>query len=174
MLRELSVALLLAANRAAGHFIGRYLYRMSSLSARKNALARRLGRHPLSNMELNREGAAMFGGLWGGAWDQPGFVALPPRPNRYYVVNTSYAPRSPGVHWVAVYVTPAGVFHVYDSFGRDVDVLLSRALKGRRVVQVNGEPDQYANSAICGHASLAWLAMVRDTGVRAATAAESS
>lgn len=146
----------------------------SKLLDRKiDALRKRMGSGPLTSNALDREGLAMFGQRWGGALDQPGFKAASKGapPDRFYVVNTSYTIQSPGVHWVGIYVTRSGVAHVYDSFGRDVDHLLSRSGFGANRRQVNAVGDQHATSALCGHYTLAWLGMVKDQGVVAANAA---
>ena len=113
----------------------------------------------------------MFEGYWGGVHDQKGYARLVKKPGMRYVVNTSHSPKSRGVHWVAVYISPAGVEHVYDSFGRDVDKLLPFAGLSPRRVEVNRDGDQHNDSALCGHYCIAWLELTRDQGILAANRA---
>jgi hypothetical protein len=142
---------------------------MDTFRAYRDAFIRALGRGPLDDKTIDWVARAEFGRRWGGVSPQS---AWRPRRDRFYVVNTALSPSSPGVHWVGVYVSPRGIVHVYDSFGRNVRRLLWRVGKTASrwgAGPLNGtDPDaeQRGNSAICGHASLAWLIIVRDLGIR--------
>jgi hypothetical protein len=139
----------------------------------KAAIIRRRGRGPLSDTVIDEEGGALFGARWGGVHDQNTTL----QPGKYYVINTSYSPKSPGVHWVAVVVSKAGVVHMYDSYARNGAHLLSTLARrirksggsGRSFVESEtSDREQMNGSAVCGHLSLAFLVVVRDLGLREA------
>ena len=138
----------------------------------KSALIRKLGREALDDMTIDSVGRAEFKRRWGGVSSQSEWQ---PIRDRYYVVNTARVPDSPGVHWVGVYVTPRGLVHVYDSFGRGVQRLLWRVGKTASrwgagpLIGTDPDAEQRGSSAVCGHASLAWLLVVRDHGIRVGT-----
>ena len=73
---------------------------------------------------------------------------------------------------MAIYVTPRGLVHAYDSFDRNVRRLLSRVGKTATrwgagpLIGTDPDAEQRGDSAVCGHSSLAWLLVVRDRGVR--------
>ena len=139
----------------------------------KAAIIRRQGRGPMSDVAIDNEGRALFGAHWGGVGDQN--IAL--SPNKYYIVNTSYTPKSKGVHWVALVVGRTGVVHLYDSYARNgahlLSTLASRIRKNGGKGNAFSESDttdreQMDTSAVCGHLSLAFLVVVRELGLRQA------
>jgi hypothetical protein len=139
----------------------------------KTAIIQHYGRGPLSSEQLDAYGREAFGAMWGGWGDQ----RLTLKPGRYYVVNTSYAPKSRGVHWVAVVTSRAGVVHLFDSFARNGSHIMPKLAAGIRKKGGSGghfteadrsDAEQRGSSAVCGHSALAFLCVVRDLGVRAA------
>ena len=139
----------------------------------KAALIKRFGRGPLSSEQLDEYGREAFGSMWGGWGDQ----RLNLKPDRYYVVNTSYAPKSRGIHWVAVVTSRAGIVHLFDSFARNGSQLMPKLAAGIRKKGGSGghfteadrsDAEQRDSSAVCGHNALSFLCVVRDLGVRAA------
>ena len=138
----------------------------------KDALIRIYGRGPLDSDQIDEFGIEAFGGSWRGVSGQER-VKTPMKPG-YYIVNTSRTAKSPGVHWVGLYVTSAGQAYTYDSFARSGAKMLSE-LGGRRkkgsgafVDSDRKDAEQRGASAVCGHLSLAWLLVVRDLGIRSA------
>jgi hypothetical protein len=142
---------------------------MELFNKTKNSLIRKLGREPLSDTIINKVGKEIFGVKWGGVGSQS--MPIPKTKDRYYIINTAHNDRSRGVHWVALYVSKSGKQYVYDSFARNTNHLmfvLQKKLKGG-AVGVNKESDQNSGSNICGHASLAWLNVVDNLGIREAS-----
>lgn len=139
----------------------------------RDRIIREYGRAALDSEQVDQIGRREFGRRWGGVSDQSGWK---PHPNRFSIVNTARSPNSPGMHWTAIYVSPAGVPTAYDSFGRNVHKLLwaanRTAQKGGRHALRGTDPahEQHGASQICGALSLAWLCLCRDLGVRAASA----
>jgi hypothetical protein len=135
-----------------------------------NALIARVGTSALYGDQVDALGKELFGRRWGGVTNQGDWR---PTRNRFYVVNTSHSVRSPGYHWVGIYVTPAGVPWAYDSFGRNPQKLLYKVGKtarrvGHALQGTDPDAEQPAGTAVCGALSLAWLISVRDLGVRMA------
>ena len=139
----------------------------------KAAIIQHFGRGPLSSEQIDAYGKEAFGSMWGGTGDQ----ALTLKPNRFYVVNTSYAPKSRGIHWVAVVTSRAGIVHLFDSFARNGSQLMPKLAAGIRKKGGSGghfteadrsDAEQRGSSAVCGHNALSFLCVVRDLGVRAA------
>ena len=145
---------------------------MDTFRTYKGALIRRLGREALNDMTIDSVGKTEFGRRWGGVSSQSEWQ---PIRDRYYVVNTARVPDSPGVHWVAVYVSPRGLVYAYDSYGRNVQRLLWRVGKtasrwgAGSLIGTDPDAEQRGSSAVCGQLSLAWLLVVRDRGIRVAT-----
>ena len=144
---------------------------MKAFRRYRDRLIRAMGRGPLIDHDIDVVGRAEFGRRWGGVSLQSEWR---PTRNHFYIVNTSWAPASRGEHWVGVYVTPAGVVYVYDSYGRDVRRLLHHVGKTARLwgaeplKSTDDDQEQRGASAVCGHLSLAWLMIVRDMGIRKA------
>ena len=138
----------------------------------KAALIRIYGRGPLDSEQIDLFGKEAFGASWRGVSGQERVKT--PLKAGYRIVNTSRTANSPGVHWMAVYVTSAGCTYTYDSFARSGSRMLSE-LNGRRKKGSGAfsdsdrkDAEQRGASAVCGHLSLAWLLVVRDLGVRSA------
>lgn len=135
------------------------------------SLLRELGRGPLDDKTINQVGRRSFGPLWRGAHAQHETDLSRPG---YYVMNTARTARSPGVHWLGVYVDGVGDISIYDSFARSGARMLHAATKkyrraGRRVLDSDrGDAEQFGDSAVCGQLSLSWLMTVRDLGAAAA------
>jgi hypothetical protein len=128
----------------------------------KAVIIRRQGRGPMSDTAIDEEGRSLFGARWGGVGDQTMKLA----PAHYYVINTSYSPKSKGVHWVAVVVGRTGVVHLYDSYARNGAHLLStlatrirkKGGSGRAFTESDtSDREQMDGSAVCGQLSLASL-----------------
>ena len=136
----------------------------------RDELVRQLGRGPLDSTTIQRIGRENFGPKWGGVGRQGRRM----RADKFYVENTAWSPRSPGVHWVAVYTDHSGRPYVYDSFAREGARLLHKTARVNRwgpgYVKNSDRSDaeQRGTSAICGHLSLAWLMTARDLGIQAA------
>jgi len=145
-------------------------FKMDLFNKTKNSLIRKLGNEPLSDTTINKIGKEMFGVKFGGVGSQS--MPIPTTKDRYYVINTAHNDKSRGVHWVALYVSKSEKKYLYDSFGRNTNHLmfvLEKKLKGGAVgVNTNGA-EQKSNSNICGHASLAWLNVVDNLGIREAS-----
>jgi len=138
----------------------------------RDALIRIYGRGPLDSDQIDEFGKEAFGASWRGVSGQERVKT--PMKAGYRIVNTSKTAKSPGVHWVGLYVTSAGRTYTYDSFARSGARMLSE-LAGRRkkgsgafVDSDRKDAEQRGQSAVCGHLSLAWLLVVRDLGVRSA------
>ena len=136
----------------------------------KAALILKFGRGPLSTERIDEFGREQFGSKYGGSGDQ----SIELFKNKYYVVNTSWSPNSPGVHWVGIVTNRDGVVNIYDSFARNGSKLLPKL---RQSIQKRGtgkhyiesdrsDKEQRINTDVCGHLSLAWLLVARDLGLR--------
>jgi hypothetical protein len=137
----------------------------------RDALIRIYNRGPFDSDQIGEFGKEALGSSWRGVSGQER-VKTPLKPG-YRIVNTSRTANSPGVHWMALYVTSAGRSYTYDSFARSGSRMLSE-LNGRKkgsgafVDSDRKDAEQRGASAVCGHLSLAWLLVVRDLGVRSA------
>jgi hypothetical protein len=136
----------------------------------KTAVISRLGRRALSDNILETEGRTAFGRRWLGVFRQDQFK---PVADRYAILNTARTENSGGVHWVAVYVSRAGVTYFWDSFGRNTNAVMWAATQkardaGHNVVPSDRDGQQRGSSEVCGQLSIAWLLVVRDFGVRVA------
>lgn len=128
----------------------------------KNRLVKELGNVPLMEDTINEVGKKMFGSEWNPVSNQRTFKPLV----GYHIINTSYSPRSPGVHWIAAYCTRNGAIHVFDSFARNENHLvpiiakfgIDSPTKGYHMFQRSGN--------LCGHISLSWLLAVKQFGIR--------
>jgi hypothetical protein len=138
----------------------------------RDALIRIYGRGPLDSNMIEQFGIEAFGGSWRGVSGQD--AVKTPMKAGYYIVNTSKTAKSPGVHWMGLYVTSAGQAYTYDSFARSGAKMLSelnnRRKKGSGAFMDSDRKDaeQRGASAVCGHLSLAWLLVVRDLGIKSA------
>ena len=135
-----------------------------------NGIIQRVGSQALYSDQVDDLGKELFGRRWGGVTNQTDWR---PERGRYYVVNTATSRRSAGVHWVAIFVTAAGVPYAYDSFGRNPRRLLHRVGKpairaGHSLRGTDPDAEQLDGTEICGQYSLAWLVVCRDMGVKMA------
>ena len=138
-----------------------------------NALIARVGTRALYGDQIDALGRELFGRRWGGVTNQGDWRPTRRSGGTFYIVNTAHSTRSPGVHWVGLYVTPAGVPYAYDSFGRNPRRLLHKVGKtarraGHALLGTDPDAEQPEGSEICGALSIAWLLSVRDLGVRMA------
>jgi len=127
-----------------------------------------LGKGPLYEDVINAVGNAELGDGWRGVSDQSTFKSTP----GYHIVNTSYSKNSKGVHWLGVYVSNDKKIYIFDSYNRNVRSVSNKLFKkyGSAVRDPNDKRYQQGDtSATCGHASLAWLMIVRDYGIQAAS-----
>ena len=139
----------------------------------KRRLIRVLGRQALFSDQIDGVGRALFGQHWGGVHHQNSFKAVKRPGGTYAVLNTAMTDTSPGVHWIGVYVSPVGVVHVWDSFGRDTKHLAwpmrrNATQRGFGFEGSDRDAQQRGASQTCGPQSLAWLATVRELGIRKA------
>ena len=139
----------------------------------KRRLIRVMGREALFSDEIDTMGRALFGQHWGGVHHQNSFKAVKRPGGTYAVLNTAMTDTSPGVHWIGVYVSPVGVVHVWDSFGRDMKHLAwpmrrNATQRGFGFEGSDRDAQQRGLSQTCGPQSLAWLATVRELGIRKA------
>ena len=136
----------------------------------RDELVRQLGRGPLDSTTIQRIGRENFGAQWGGVGRQGRRM----RPGRYYIDNTAWSARSPGVHWMAVAMSASGTPHIYDSYARPGARMLWKTARVNRwgsgaiLNSDMTDAEQRGTTAICGHLSLAWLMTARDLGIQAA------
>ena len=140
----------------------------------KRAIIRLVGHeNAMYGDQIDALGRELFGRRWGGVTNQGDWRPTRRSGGTFYIVNTAHSTRSPGVHWVGLYVTPAGVPYAYDSFGRNPRRLLHKVGKtarraGHALLGTDPDAEQPEGSEICGALSIAWLLSVRDLGVRMA------
>ena len=123
----------------------------------------RMGSGPIDEVVLDRVARAQgFGPLWNGvrAADE-----VAGRGGGYMIVNLD--PRAkPGSHWIACYTAPQGGDHVYDSFGRAVQI--PHLVGGALTHADTSDAEQHARERNCGQRSLAWLCTVHTHGLQCA------
>ena len=133
----------------------------------KNQYIKKLGLHALDTAEIDLIGKSVFGTQYRGCYAQDEKFELK---SGYYIINNDLA-KGPGEHWVGLYLT-AKTAYFYDSFARDAKKLVSvlvKRLKPRRIVNSDRKDKEQKNAEIiCGHLSLAWLTVIKESGVRAA------
>ena len=139
----------------------------------KRQLISRLGRDALYSDTIDKVGRELFGSNWQGVFNQGSFRAIKRPGGNYAVVNTSHSDKSPGFHWMGVYTSPAGVVHIWDSFGRPIrriaSVMSKKIGKGRTVIGSDNDGQQRGASQTCGPQSLAWLMVVSSHGIKVAS-----
>jgi hypothetical protein len=134
----------------------------------RGELEKSLGTDALDDQQINSVGVVEFDKAWRGVSDQSTFRPIP----GYHIVNTSYSPKSRGVHWLGIYVTKGRKIYVFDSYNRNINVVSNKLYEryGNQLRDPNDQAYQQGEtSAICGHASLAWLMVVRDFGIKTAS-----
>lgn len=133
----------------------------------KRKFIKHFGRHPLNNVEIDKFGKEFFGSRYKGSFAQNEKFELKPG---LYIINTD-TKSGAGIHWVGLYLTSKTAY-IYDSFARDSKKLLPhllKHLKHKKIVESDrSDKEQRDLEVICGHLSLAWLAVVRDLGINKA------
>jgi hypothetical protein len=133
----------------------------------KNELILKLGRKALSNDTIDKYGKLLFQSKYKGCYAQNEKFELK---QGYYIINTDIA-SGKGIHWIALILT-AKTAYIYDSFARDPKKLLPHLLqhltKYKIVSSDRKDKEQRGDSAICGHASLAFLLTAQKIGIRSA------
>jgi hypothetical protein len=133
----------------------------------KAAMVRCFGTDPMTDDVIDIYGRATFGKRWGGVGDQRAKIG----PGKFYIINTSWSPKSPGVHWVAVSTTKSSIYG-HDTFARDMNVLMRRLLRKNGVAAFTAQADrsdaEQVDGNLCGQMALAWLHTVKALGIRAA------
>lgn len=138
----------------------------------KKDMISELGRDATGESDLDAIGRRELGSAFAGVHPQDR-VKL--KPNAYYIVNTDTHSK-PGQHWVAVKTTRKHAY-IYDSYGRPVKSLVRHLINtinnagytlGKTDREPHGEQIGYS-SGVCGQCSLAFLLVVRDLGIRAAS-----
>lgn len=126
---------------------------------------RKLGRHPLDNMEIGTLAKSVLGTKYKGCYAQDEKFELKPG---YYIINTDVK-KGPGIHWISLVLTPKTAY-VFDSFARDPKKLvphLVRRLPHKIVSSDRKDKEQKDLSVVCGHLSIAWLKVASELGIRA-------
>ncbi len=128
----------------------------------------KLGMHALDNFEIDTLCNTLFGIKYRGSYPVDQKFEFKPG---YYVINTDLK-SGPGVHWVAMVLTAKNAF-IYDSFARNSNKLIAhlvRRLKLAKYKIINSDrkdKEQGNLQMICGQLCIAWLAVVKELGVRA-------
>lgn len=130
-----------------------------------NQLVRKLGKHPLDNLELDKMGHSLFGNKYNGTYSQN----TVPYKNGFSITNVDIQ-SEPGSHWVALYQTHKTLY-VFDSYGRATSKLLpilTRKAKrlGLKLVMSDPDRNQSDSSVICGHLAVAFLMCVKNFGIK--------
>ena len=127
-------------------------------------LIKKLDKKALWSDTIDQNGERLFGKMWRGCHAHDNIKLE----NGYQILNTASSKAKKGIHWVAIYITPATIY-VYDSFGRDTDSVLKSLKKGkgkRKIVESKRDSEQTDTSQICGHLCIAWLLCVQKLGIR--------
>lgn len=133
----------------------------------KNKYIKVLGRHTLDNTEIDNLCKKEFGSRYKGSFAQNEKFPLK---SGMYIINTDIA-SGPGVHWVSMYITPKTAY-IHDSFARKSQILvkhLTKRLSEKKIKIINSDTsdkEQQDHQIICGHISIAWLAVVQNLGIR--------
>ena len=132
----------------------------------KTKYIRKLGRKALSNIEIDEVATKLLGSKYKGSFAQNEKF---PKLSGYYIINTDLK-TGPGIHWISLIQTPKYAY-IYDSFGRDTKKIapyLVRYLHPRKIVESKNDKEQKDAEVICGHLSLAWMAVAHELGIKAA------
>ena len=133
----------------------------------KNELIQKLGRKALSNDTIDKYGKILFQSKYRGSFAQDQKFE---KKSGFYIINTDLE-SGKGIHWIALILT-AKTAIIYDSFARDPKKLLPHLiqhLKNYKIVSSDRkDSEQKGDSAICGHASLAFLLVAQKLGIRSA------
>ena len=135
----------------------------------KTKYVAKLGRHALDNFEIDTLANTLFGTKYKGSFAQNEKFELKAG---YYIINNDLKTGG-GEHWIAMVLT-AKKAYIYDSFGRDSNKLIAhlvRRLKLAKYKIINSDrkdKEQGNLQMICGQLCIAWLAVVKDLGVKMA------
>ena len=133
----------------------------------KAELISKLGRKALNSDTIDKYGKLLFQSKYRGSFAQNKKFE---KKSGYYIINTDLE-SGKGIHWVSLILT-AKTAYIYDSFGRDPKKLLPHLIqhlaKYKIVSSDRKDSEQKGDSAICGHASLAFLLVAQKLGIRSA------
>ena len=131
----------------------------------KLELISKLGRKALNNDTIDKYSKILFQTKYKGCFAQNNKFELKPG---YYVINTDVE-SGKGIHWISLILT-AKTAYIYDSFSRDPKKILPHLLqhlKNYKIVSSDRKDvEQKGKSAICGHASLAFLLVAQKLGLK--------
>lgn len=115
--------------------------------------------------ELVKQGKRMFGGKFQGVWARNQIPFFDFGPGDFGIANTDNDNQA-GTHWVAVArgKTLKNVYYVYDSFGSENPLRLSRKRRRQVVNADTGDREQRVREDNCGQRCLAWLVVFHDIG----------
>ena len=134
----------------------------------KKKITKQLGSKEMSNTEIDRYCKKHIKKYKGSYAQDEKF----PLTSGYYILNTDKS-TGPGIHWVAVVITPKSAF-VYDSFARDPKKLLShfsKRLSSKKIRIISSDrkdKEELVSQSNCGQLSICWLLVCQDLGVRSA------
>ena len=135
----------------------------------KTHLLKVLGRKATYDDQLTKTGRQLFGSKYLGTYPQD---QAPLGRTGMAIMNTDVS-KGPGVHWVALYLTPKTVY-VYDSFARPTSQLLKILTKnaaGKKIRLIDSDrsdKEQRGASEVCGVLCLSFLCVAKDLGIRVA------
>ena len=131
-------------------------------------MIKHLGNKALSNSEIDKVCSKLFA-AWSGCYasDRVKFSSY-----HYYIINVD-THTHPGSHWLACFAQGKRCY-VWDSYGRNIKKLAPHLIKsihksGCTLGKTNLIPrmEQIGwTSEICGAASIAWLLVVHDLGIK--------
>lgn len=134
-----------------------------------NALVAKLGNHPLSNVEIERECKPLFKSKWLGCFMQDSPI---PTRDGYGIMNTDKVGMS-GIHWIT-FIKKGKCLYVYDSFGRMAKNLVPifyKKMENKGFLQYDtdrSDQDQFGNKSVsCGHRCISSLMIAKDHGIKA-------
>ena len=133
----------------------------------KLELISKLGRKALNNDTIDKYSKILFQTKYKGCFAQNNKFELKPG---YYIIDTDVE-SGKGIHWISLILT-AKTAYIYDSFSRDPKKILPHLLqhlKNYKIVSSDRKDvEQKGKSAICGHASLAFLLVAQKLGLKSA------
>jgi hypothetical protein len=151
---------------------------MKVFNVHKKAMLKSMGHNITSSTILNDKGNQLFnnivanGNMYLGTFSQdnlPWHKIKNKKKPIMAIINTDVA-NKPGVHWVALYITPKTIY-IWDSYGRDTNKLLpvfAKQMKFYKIKSKDADPDknQTNTSKICGQLCLSFLSTVKQVGIR--------
>jgi hypothetical protein len=133
----------------------------------KRRFIKAIGKKAMYDNQLDHVGLNLFGSRWRGVFPQDKMVCK----NGFQIINVDTSDKE-GSHWVAVYQTAKTVY-IFDSYARSSSKLLkiiSKKTNCRKKIRDadRSDAEQRDDTEICGQLTLAWLAVVRDLGIKSA------